>query len=597
MSSDVLKRLASLPADKREQLMRQLREKAARTQQPAIPTLPRDAAAYPLSFAQQRLWFMDQLEPGSPAYNIPAAVRMVGTLDVAALERSASELVRRHESLRTTFRQEQEGPVQVIGPATPVTVSVVDLGHLPEGSRDEEALRLAREEALRPFDLIRGPLFRATLLKLSPQEHILLLTMHHIVSDGWSMGVFIREVATLYDAQLSGRPSPLSEPGLQYVDYAAWQRGWLQGEVLDTQLGFWRRQLTGAPPVLELPTDRPRPAMQSFRGSTVPVRLSKEASEALKALCQKENATPFMALLAGWQVVLSRYSGQDDISVATPIAGRNRGALEGLIGVFINTLVLRARVDGTLSFRQLLGQVRETTLGAYAHQDLPFEKLVDALQPERNLSHTPLAQVMIALQNAPVGAVSLPGVVLRPLELEGTTAKFDLSLTLGESEQGFGGVLEYATDLFDASTVTRLAGHVQTLLEALVARPDAPLATLSLLSDSERNLLSRGWNDTAYEYPRESCIHDVFARQAALRPDAIALESSDQRLTYCQLDERANQWAHLLRRHGVGPDSRVALCLERSVELIVSLLGILKAGGCYVPLDASYPRERLVHML
>ncbi|MGZ3457617.1 MAG: amino acid adenylation domain-containing protein, partial [Archangium sp.] len=589
MSNDILKRLASLPADKREQLMRQLREKATRSQQPSIPALPRNAAAYPLSFAQQRLWFMDQLEPGSPAYNIPAAVRMEGTLDIAALERSASELVRRHESLRTTFRQEQEGPVQVIGPAAPVTVPVVDLGHLPEGARNEEALR--------PFDLIRGPLFRATLLKLSPQEHVLLLTMHHIVSDGWSMGVFIREVATLYDANLSGRPSPLPEPGVQYVDYAAWQRGWLQGEVLDTQLGYWRQQLTGAPPVLELPTDRPRPTVQSFRGSTVPMRLSKEASEALKALCQKENATPFMALLAGWQVLLSRYSGQDDISVATPIAGRNRPGLEGLIGVFINTLVLRAQVDGAQSFRQLLGRVRETTLGAYAHQDLPFEKLVDALQPERNLSHTPLAQVMIALQNAPGGSVSLPGVVLRPLELEGTTAKFDLSLTLGESEEGFGGVLEYATDLFDASTATRMASHVQALLEALVARPDAPLATLSLLSDSERHLLSRGWNDTAFEYPRDSCIHDVFAQQAAQRPDAVALEDASRRLTYRELDSLANQWAHLLQRRGVGPDSRVALCLERSVELIVSLLGILKAGGCYVPLDASYPRERLVHML
>ncbi|MFP2909701.1 condensation domain-containing protein, partial [Pyxidicoccus sp. 3LFB2] len=513
MSSDILKRLASLPADKREQLMRQLREKTTRTQQPTIPVHPRDADAYPLSFSQQRLWFFDRLDPGSVAYNLPAAVRMEGVLDVPALERSASEVVRRHESLRTTFRNGPEGALQVIAPAAPVTLPVIDLGHLPEASREKEALRLARQEALRPFDLVQGPLIRGTLLRLAPQDHILLLTMHHIVSDAWSMGVFIREFAALYDAFLSGRPSPLTEPGLQYADYAVWQRGWLQGEVLETQVGYWRQQLSGAPQVLELSTDRPRPAVQSFRGANVPVRLSRQASDALKALCQKEGATPFMALLAAWQVLLARYSGQDDISVATPIAGRNRPGMAGLIGIFINTLVLRSRVEWTQSFRQLLGQVRETTLGAYAHQELPFEKLVDALQPQRNLSHTPLAQVMLALQNAPMTTLSLPGVVLRPLESEGIAAKFDLTLTLLDSEEGFRGVLEFATDLFDTTTAVRIAAYAQGLFEALATRPDAPLSVHGLLGGDERHQVLEACNATAYDYPRDACIHEVFAQQ------------------------------------------------------------------------------------
>ncbi|MFL5358250.1 amino acid adenylation domain-containing protein, partial [Archangium sp.] len=553
--------------------------------------------ALPLSFSQQRLWFLDQLEPGSATYNIPAVVRMEGTLDVAALERSFNTLVRRHESLRTTFRAEESGPIQLIAPELTVSLPVMDLTHLPESARHPEMLRLAREEASRPFDLTRGPLLRTTLLRLGEREHILLLDMHHVVSDGWSLGVLIREMAALYEAFISGREAVLPELPIQYADYAAWQRGWLQGEVLEEQLAFWRRQLTGAPESLELPTDRPRPAVQSFRGAQQPVALPRELSEALKSLAQREGVTPFMALLAAWQVLLSRYSGQDDISVGSPIAGRTRGETEGLIGFFVNTLVLRTKLEGNPTFREVLGQVRETTLGAYAHQDVPFEKLVDALQPQRSLGRTPLFQVMFILQNAPIAELALPGLALQPVPVENQTSRFDLTLTLEETKEGFRGTLDYSTDLFDATTVARLAGHLRRLLESIVADPRQRISALPLLSDSERYQLTEGWNATAYEYPRESCIHDVFARQAALRPDAIALESSDQRLTYRQLDERANQWAHLLQRHGVGPDSRVALCLERSVELIVSLLGILKAGGCYVPLDASYPRERLVHML
>ncbi|MGZ3461025.1 MAG: condensation domain-containing protein, partial [Archangium sp.] len=553
---------------------------------PRIQPVPR-TEALPLSFSQQRLWFLDQLEPGSATYNIPAVVRMEGVLDVAALERSFNTLVRRHESLRTTFRAEESGPVQVIAPELTVALPVMDLTHLPESARHPEMLRLAREEASRPFDLTRGPLLRTTLLRLGEREHVLLLDMHHVVSDGWSLGVLIREMAALYEAFTSGREAVLPELPIQYADYAAWQRGWLQGEVLEAQLAFWRQQLTGAPESLELPTDRPRPAVQSFRGAQQPVSLPRELSEALKALAQREGVTPFMALLAAWQVLLSRYSGQDDISVGSPIAGRTRGETEGLIGFFVNTLVLRTKLEGDPTFRELLGQVRETTLGAYAHQDVPFEKLVDALQPQRSLGRTPLFQVMFILQNAPIPELALPGLALQPVPVENQTSRFDLTLTLEETKEGFRGTLDYSTDLFDAATVARLAGHLRRLLEGIVADPRQRVSALPLLSDSERYQLTEGWNATAFEYPRESCIHDVFAQQAAQRPDAIALESSDQRLTYRQLDERANQWAHLLQRHGVGPDSRVALCLERSVELIVSLLGILKAGGCYVPLDAS----------
>ncbi|WP_163867066.1 non-ribosomal peptide synthase/polyketide synthase, partial [Myxococcus eversor] len=563
---------------------------------PRILPVPR-TQALPLSFSQQRLWFLDQLEPGSATYNIPAVVGMEGELDITALERGFNALVQRHESLRTTFHAESSGPIQVIASKLPVPLTAVDLTHLPEHERQQQMLRLAREEASQPFDLARGPLLRTTVLRLGEREHVLLLNMHHVVSDGWSLGVLIREMAALYEGFISGHEATLPELPIQYADYASWQRGWLQGEVLERQLAYWRQQLTGAPESLELPTDRPRPVVQSFRGAQQPVALSRELSEALKALAQREGVTPFMALLGAWQVLLSRYSGQDDFSVGSPIAGRTRGETEGLIGFFVNTLVLRTKLDGELSVRELLARVRETTLGAYAHQDVPFEKLVDALQPERSLSRTPLFQVMFILQNAPIPELALPGLSLKPVPVDSHTSRFDLTLTLEDTKDGFRGTLDYSTDLFESSTVARMAGHLRRLIEGMVADPRQLTSSLPLLLDAERHQVLEGWNDTAYDYPRDSCIHDVFAQQVALRPDSIALESADQRLTYRQLDERANQLAWLLQRHGVGPDSRVALCLERSVELVVSLLAILKAGGAYVPLDVDYPRERLAHML
>ncbi|MFL5357614.1 amino acid adenylation domain-containing protein, partial [Archangium sp.] len=563
---------------------------------PPLAPMPR-TGRLPPSFAQQRLFFLDQLEPNNPTYNIPAAIRLDGALDLTALERSFNELVRRHESLRTTFQADQDGVLQVISPSTVLSVATTDLCGLSETDLEVEVPRLVEEEARRPFDLAQGPLLRVGLVRLSEHSHVLLLTMHHIVSDGWSVAVLIRELSALYEAFTKGQPSPLSELPIQYADYAAWQRRWLQGEALEAQLSYWKKQLDGASRALELPTDHPRPSVQSSRGESHPVRFSKSLSEQLTALSRREGVTPFMTLLAAFQVLLHRYSGQDDLSVGSPIAGRNRAELEGLIGFFVNTLVLRGRLSGGLTFRELLGQTRETTLEAQAHQDLPFEKLVEELRPERDLSRSPLFQVMFALQPEPLPELKLPGLSVRALELESRTSKFDLGLSLTETAEGFSGSLEYSTDLFESSTITRLVGHLHTLLQAIVVDPGQHLSELPLLTAEERQKMLVEWNATASEYPKDSCIHELFEAQVALRPDAIAVEFGSQRLTYRELDARANQLAHLLRRRGVGPDSRVALCVERSLELIVSLLAILKAGGAYVPLDSSYPRERLSFML
>ncbi|WP_240360579.1 non-ribosomal peptide synthetase [Pyxidicoccus caerfyrddinensis] len=551
----------------------------------------------PLSFAQQRLWFIDQMDPGSAAYNVPTAVRMVGTLDVPSLERALNALVERHESLRTTFASSDGEPVQLIHPASATTLPVVDLSTLPPEAREAGARRLAVTEAGEPFDLVRGPLFRASLARLEPDKHVLLLTMHHIVSDGWSMGVLIRELAALYLAAASGKALRLAPLPVQYADYTVWQRDWLRGEVLDAWLGFWKQQLGGAPHALELPTDRPRPAVQTFHGAGHAFTLSPELSRQLEALGQEHNATLFMVLLAAWQTLLHRYSGQDDIVVGSPIAGRNRAETEGLIGFFVNTLALRTRFSVEDSFVSLLERVRETTLGAYAHQEVPFEKLVEVLQPERNLSRPPLFQVMFVLQNLPDDELRLPGLKLSTLEAENSTAKFELTLAMTNTAQGLAGLLEYNTDLFNPSTAARLVEHFRTLLGAIATRPHQSLSALPLMSGTEQRRLLRDWSTTASDYPRESTLPEVFAQVVARFPENIAVELGSSRLTYRQLDERSNQLAHHLRGLGVGADSRVALAVERSLELMVSLLAILKAGGAYVPLDPSYPRERLAGML
>ncbi|WP_370469510.1 non-ribosomal peptide synthase/polyketide synthase, partial [Corallococcus caeni] len=564
----------------------------------APPSIPRvRATTAPLSFAQQRLWFLDQLTPGDASYNISSALSLKGRVDVESLRRAFESLVQRHEALRTTFREHQGQATQSIHPPSGWALSLHDLSAQPEARREAEARRLITEDARQPFQLEEGPLLRTALVRLGAEDHLLLVTMHHIVSDGWSMGVLVRELVALYEAFSTGRSPSLSPLPMQYADFAAWQRQWLQGETLEVHLGYWKQQLEGAPVALDLPTDRPRPPVQSHRGARVDVRIPAEVAHALKALAGREGATPFMVLLAAFQVLLSRYSAQDDVSVGTPIAGRTQAETEGLIGFFVNTLVLRAHVEPKATFRQLLAQVRGTTLTAYEHQHVPFEKLVEALQPVRDTSRSPLFQVMFALQNTPTEPLQLPGLSLRPLPLEAHFAKFDLTLSLQEVREGMVGTLEYATDLFDAATVQRMAGHFGVLVEALAQKPDTRLSDLPLLTDAERQQILIDWNPPASQTPHEPSISAMVEAQVRRTPDALAVITPERQLTYRELDAKANQLAHRLRGLGVGPEVRVGLCVERTEDLVIGALGILKAGGAYVPLDPSYPRERLGWLL
>ena len=562
---------------------------------PIVP-VPR-SGELPLSFAQQRLWFIDQLEPGSSVYNFPAAVRLKGPLNVAALKKSLDEIVKRHEALRTTFAIVDGRPVQVIAPLLTLTLPIVDLRELPEPEREREVQRLATNEALCPFDLAEGPLVRTTVLRLGENEHVGLLTMHHIVSDGWSTGILIREMAVLYDAFCSDRPASLPELPIQYADFAHWQRHWLEGEVLETQLTYWKQQLLGAPPLLELPADHARPPLQTFRGAHQSILLTRTVGDGLKALSRQEGATLFMTLLAAFTILLHGYTNQDDLVVGTPTANRNRLEIEGLIGFFVNTLVLRTDLSDNPSFRDLLRRVREVCLGAYAHQDLPFERLVEELHPARDLSRNPLFQVMFVLQNAPLQAVELPGLSLSPIEVDTSTTHFDLTLHIVDTEQGLVGTLAYNTDLFEAVTITRMLGHFRTLLEAVIATPERCVSDLPLLTEGERQQLLLNWNDTTVDCPKDLCIHQLFEAQVERTPDAIAVVLEDRQLTYDELNRQANQLANHLRLLGVGPEVPVAICLKHSVEMVVGLLGILKAGGVYVPLDPAYPKERLAFML
>ena len=561
-----------------------------------IRPMPRDGDL-PLSFGQQRLWFLDQLEGGSATYNEFFALNINGSLQIAALEQTLTEIVRRHEILRTTFPMRNGFPVQAIAPTQTVPLPMVDLQQSPEVEQSAEVRRLAIEEQARPFDLSKGPLLRATLLRLAEESYVLLLNIHHIVCDGWSMPIFIRELSAFYEAFSKGAPSPLPELAIQYADFAHWQRQWLQGDVLAAHLAYWRQQLAGAPPVLELPTDRPRPAVQTFRGAAQFLALPKPLSQKLKVLSQRWGVTLFMTLLAAFQTLLYRYTGQSDICVGAPIANRNRSEIEGLIGFFVNTLVLHTDLSGNPSFQELLGRVREVALGAYAHQDLPFEQLVEALQPERSLSHQPLFQVMFVVHDASMTTLELPGLTLSSLEMDSETAKFDLALSIADGEQGLMALWEYNIDLFDAATITRMLGHFQTLLEGIVANPEQKLSDLPLLTAAERHTLLVEWNNTQVDYPKDICIHQLFEAQVERTPEAVAVVFEDQQLTYRELNRRANQVAHHLRSLDVAPDTLVGICVERSLEMVVGLLGILKAGGAYVPLDPAYPQERLAFML
>lgn len=570
------------------------REEAARSQ---IASVSRTSDTFPLSFAQQRLWFISQLQQDNASYNVSGGVRMEGPLSVPALERAFGEVLRRHESLRTVIRQVDGEPVQVITGPPVFRLPKLDLQMVPAAQRETEAQLLLTLDAQKPFNIEDASLFRATLLLLSPREHILLLTMHHIISDGMSRGVLVRELVQLYEAFANGRSSTLPELTIQYVDFAAWQREWLQGEVLDKQVSYWKEKLAGAPSLLELPADRPRPPVQSFHGARQPVVIPQELTESLRELGESQNATLFMTLLAAFEVLLFRHTGQDDIVVGVPITGRNNPELANLIGFFINSLPVRTDLSGNPTFRELLGRVREAALGAYEHQDLPFEKLVDVSQPERDTSYSPLFQVMCHLDNTGAPALALSGLRLTPLDADTGTSKFDLTLDLAESSTELKGWLEYSTELFDDVTIQRLSERFQILLKAAVAAPDTRIAALPLLSPVEENQLIVGLNQTAEVFPHAPCLHQIFEAQVEQTPAATAVRFEGQELTYAELNRRANQLAHRLRKLGVGREVLVAICMEPSLDLPIALLAVLKAGGAYIPLDPADPRKRLSFIL
>ncbi|MEH2232807.1 MAG: amino acid adenylation domain-containing protein [Nostoc sp.] len=565
-------------------------------QAPTLKPVPRNEHP-PLSFSQERLWFIQQLQPDSSTYNVSFAFRLQGLLNISALKDSLNEIIQRHEALRTTFLASENQPVQIITPNLNLTLPVVDLQELSERERETQVLQLVKNEVEQPYDLEQGSLLRFSLVQLGKNEHVLLLGVHHIVFDGWSEGVLWRELTALYAAFSTGKSSPLPELPIQYADFAVWQRQWLQGEVMETQLNYWKQQLAGSPPLLELPTDRVRSPMQTNRGGIKHFGLNYHLTQKLKSLSQQSGATLFMTLLAGFVTLLSRYSNQQDILIGSPIANRNRSEIESVIGFFVNILVLRTDVSGNPSFWELLQRVRQVAMEAYSHQDVPFEQVVEALQPERNLSYSPLFQVMFVLQNTPPGKLELPGLTLTPLEIENPTAKYDLTLLMTETEQGLTASLEYNSDLFDRATITRMAGHFQTLLEGIVANPQQRVSELPLLTIPERHQLLVEWNDTQAEYPLDKCIHQLFEEQVEQTPDAVAVVFADQELTYRELNHQANKIAHYLQALGVEPEVLVGICMERSIQMVVALLGILKAGGAYVPLDPAHPQERLRFML
>ena len=564
----------------------------------------RPAGPAPLSFAQLRLWFLDQLEPASPSYNIPAGFWLKGLLDVAALERSLNEILRRHEILRASFPAADGTPIQVIAAERHLTLAIETVVDLSKTTVEAVQI-LAREEAIRPFNLAEGPLIRVRLFQLAePQsqittgfDYLMVVTLHHIVADAWSIDILIRELAALYPAFVARQLSPLNELPIHYSDYAHWQRTALDGGYLNSQLVYWRERLAGHEGVLNLPSDRPRPAAGSHRGQAFSWRLSSSVTHRLDELCRREGVTLFMTLLAAFNILLSRYTGQTDLCIGSPVANRNRIETEGLVGFLTNTLVLRTKVSDDPPFLELLRRVREVTLGALANQDLPFERLVEELSPERDLGPAPLVQVMFVLQNAPLQTIELGNLVVTPFALDTMTAKFDLTLSVTKDREELSASIEYATALFDPATIERLARHYGVLLDGLVASPDTRISELPLLSGAERRQLLVEWSATAADCPKGHLLHALFVEQAARDPDAVAVVFEAEQLSYGELNARANQLAHHLRGLGVGPEVVVGLCVERSLDMVVGILGILKAGGAYLPLDPSYPKDRLAYLL
>jgi amino acid adenylation domain-containing protein len=555
----------------------------------------------PLSFAQQRMWVLHQLDPANPSYIMPDAVRLQGPLDISALQQVFEEIVRRHDVLRTSFHMTQQGPAQVVAPEQEASqfldFVVVDFSELNTNEAEAAASNLASEEAVIPFDLSQGETLRIKVIRLNEEDHIILFTMHHIASDIWSLNVFAREIATLYDAFSQGKPSPLPELPIQYADFAVWQRELLQGSNYEKHLSYWTEHLKGSPVLLELPTDRPRPGIQSFNGTSRSFVLKKALSKQLLALARQEDVTLFTALLTAFYILLHRYTGEKDIVVGTPMAGRNQSETEGLIGFFINTLALRTQLSGELSFRQLLKSVREVVLGASEHQDFPFEKLVEELQPERSLAYSPIFQVMFALQSVRGEGLELPGLKLVPMLTDAVVAKFDLTLFMAENGGDIDASFEYNTDLFDPTTIDRMIDHFERLLEGIVTNPDQHISELPFLSFAEEEQQISTWNKTARAFPSNSCLHNLFEEQVERTPHATALRCGSVQLSYVELNQRADELAHHLVSCGLSRESLVAVCLPRSAEMVISLLAVLKAGGAYLPLDLSSPPRRLSAIL
>ena len=573
------------------QRVEQVKEAGAGLRIPPIRRIKHEGTA-PLSYAQQRLWFIDQLEPNQATYNIPVAVRLTGPLDVPALQKTLQEIVNRHETLRTRFQSVGGQPQQIVAEHVAIELQSFDLSVMGKQECEAEARRLTFAEAYTPFDLAVAPLLRVRMLKLGAEEHVLVMTMHHIVSDAWSVSVLIREVSELYRTFSAGRPSPLPDLPIQYADYSAWQREWLKDDVLLRQLDYWKTQLADATP-LELPSDHPRPAARTYRGATIPWSLPLQLMNRLKELSRKQGATLYMSLLAAFQTLLSRYSGQPDITVGTPIAGRRQPETEGLIGFFINTLVMRSDLSGDPDFLALLQSVKRVTLEAFANQDLPFEKLVEALQPDRHLSRAPLFQVAFAVQNVPPSSLNFGEATLSPVAVDSGTAKFDLWVPLVETPNGLQGVIQYSTDLFEPGTIHRMISHIQHLLSSVVSSPGQPVSTLSLLSPAERRQLVEEFRQGEHH----QCLHQLFAHHARRTPDAVAVVWRKRELRYGELDSQSNRLARYLHAQGIQPEARIGIALERSPEMIVAQLGVLKSGAAYVMLDLSHPQARLEYMI
>jgi amino acid adenylation domain-containing protein len=594
--TNISDRIANLSPEKLALLQERLMKKGDGGVKKSRISPRHSADPAPLSFAQQRLWFLNQLEPDSP-FNISIAVRLNGSLNVGALAQTLNAIVDRHPALRTTFAVVDERVVQVVALSQVVDFRTIDLSHLSSEKCQVDVNRILSAEPLRPFNLAADLMLRATLLRLNESEHILLLVMHHIAADGWSVGILFRELASFYEGFAAGNRAVLPEIPIQYADFAQWQREWLTGEVMQSQLDYWKQQLAEAPRVLTLTTDRPRPSVQTFEGGTKYFQIDRELTQQIKSLCQQSGSTLFMVLLAAFATLLARYSGQDDVVIGSPIANRNRSEVESIIGCFINTLAVRTQFNGNPTFLELLERVRETTLGAYDRQDFPLEKLVEELHPERSLSHAPLFQVMFVLQNAPVGKLELPGLTLSLLELEDLVAKDDLFLSIAETEAGMTGELVYNSDLFDRETIERMAINFERLLSSIVTNPNQRVAQLSLLSEIEQQQLLIDWNDTNVEHPLEQCFPQLFEQQVAATPDAIAVVFKNQQLTYQQLNDRANRWAKYLVELGIEAETIVALIGDRDIDFLTAILAVFKAGGAYLPLNPEHPPERTQQVL